>query len=277
MRTPHRALSTLQLEDEATSWARAMGERYGPGNYQLFRSLYKDLCDEMRNESETRPPPPFLPEGSSIFSASPSRPADDAGAWGVAYDRATNIVRFTRAAVAATRQARVVAYAPVEVKNPPKISAALTFVDWYPLEVLITRHGVVLHFSIACNEGGMHMRNLRAYDAAASPLLWGTTDHARWLRELFFYDGPSLWHLELDFLNELYDTMQDHGVTLNWVRWAARWVFYLEHVNYTRWSLGILEELIPAADQGPEEDFLLEKERALLQEPAEDPLSGRSL
>ncbi|SYZ70238.1 hypothetical_protein [Leishmania braziliensis MHOM/BR/75/M2904] len=71
--------------------------------------------------------------------------------------------------------------------------------------------------------------------------------------------------------------MQDHGVTLDWIRWAASWVFYLEYVNYVRWNLGMLEELIPSSVRGPEEDFLLPVEKALLEEPVEDWLSAHSI
>ncbi|CCW61175.1 unnamed protein product [Phytomonas sp. EM1] len=336
---PHRRLSTVQLEDEDTTWARAMAEYYGPGNYQLFRPLYKDLCDEIRNEFGTKPPPPLLPvvslpkpssvsaqggnhgtsannrstekggegllrketpeegcvgikrgqetSGASLEGAgeeggsNPPRveeaPVYGDGSWSVAYDPGNNVVTFRRDAIEETRQGRIVVYAPVEIKDPPKLNAILTFVDWYPFEVLLMRKGVILHFSVACNEGGMHLRNVRAYDAAASPLLMESTDDAEWVRRNLFYDGPCLWHLELDFHNELYDIMQDHGVDLDWVRWASRWVFYLEHVNYTRWNLGMLEELIPSDLRGPEEDFLLDKERAALEEPVEESLSGRGL
>ncbi|EPY32202.1 hypothetical protein STCU_02929 [Strigomonas culicis] len=184
---------------------------------------------------------------------------------------------------------RVLAYSTVELKDPPRLNSLLTFADWFPVEVLLERRGVVLHLSMAANEGGMHMRNVRAYElpsaaagagdggAAVSDYVWGTTDDAAWLRQHLCYDGPCLWHLEMDLQNELYDTMQDHGVDLDFMRWAAEWVSYLEHVCYTRWCLGVLDVVLPEGPgRGPEEDFLTAGERAALDEPVEDWLAART-
>lgn len=271
----------------------------------------------------------------------------------------------------AAASAHVWAYAKVNLTDPPKLNALLTFADWCPVEVFIERQGHILHFSVAANEGGMHMRNVRIYDATmalesplalqqeaeddilrrrkrhageqkragdgkrhrdtvegeedpASPastpmeindegkekgsLLKGDADSpleateissavsssssitpppSLMIKDIFFgdpvagpaafetvrhwfYDGPCLWHLELDFQNELYDLLQDYGITLDWVRWASEWVFYYEHRVAVRWMCSVLLDLIPSDRQGPEEHFLTEEERALLDEPESD-------
>lgn len=360
---------TISAEEAEQLWLREMEAKYGEGTYQLFRPLYKDLCDEMRREYFTKPPPPILVEQpTKAARAAPNTPhqksqemvgeerveaqappatfvsTDETSSphqvtWSVVYQPANNCVVFRRDAVPSLRQGRVVAYSKVVVADPPKLNSLLTFADWCPIEVMIERRGVIMHLSVACNEGGMHMRNVRMYrspkendrcseadatgvesdahgeqggsvNAAStdgdvvneeeegkgskfrrkqelSPQqlqqhptpanILDATDDAEWCRQNLCYDGPCLWHLELDFLNELYDVMQDHGITLDWIRWAAEWVSYLEHVNYTRWSVGVLEELVPSSQRGPENDFLTEGEREALDEPAEDWLSARAI
>ncbi|AYU83763.1 hypothetical protein conserved [Leishmania donovani] len=348
-----RTLSTEELVDEETQWTRAMGSKYGFGNYQLFRALYKDLCDEIRREYYTKPPPPppatrttgvspslaapeaspevhggadsgandtssgatkhssvaggadatsSLTQGGGMPAASqredstgetaraaretaatpPSQPEETYGdgSWSVQHRPEDNVVVFHRGAVKRGRLAAVHAWARIELKDPPRLNAVLTFADWIPIEVCVERNGIVIHFSMASNEGGMHMRNVRVYapkSAEERAVLLDPSDDGEYARKNFYYDGPCLWHLELDMLNELYDVMQDHGVTLDWIRWAASWVFYLEHVNYLRWNLGMLEELIPSSLRGPEEDFLLPVEKALLAEPVEDWLRAHSI
>ncbi|KAI5691452.1 Mitochondrial glycoprotein [Leishmania braziliensis] len=341
-----RALSTEKPVDGETQWVRAMGSKYGPGNYQLFRALYKDLCDEIRREYYTKPPPPPLATrttnassslaaaeaapgtrdsssgaakqssgaGGAGVTASPTHaegmseasereggigevtPAAQQtaasrllwqpeetygdGSWSVQHRPEDNVVVFHRDAVKEGRLAAVHAWARIELKDPPRLNAVLTFADWIPLEVCVERNGVILHFSMASNEGGMHMRNVRVYapkSALERAAFLDPSDDGEHARKNFYYDGPCLWHLEQDMLNELYDVMQDHGVTLDWIRWAASWVFYLEYVNYVRWNLGMLEELIPSSVRGPEEDFLLPVEKALLEEPVEDWLSAHSI
>ncbi|KAG5489554.1 hypothetical protein GH5_00428 [Leishmania sp. Ghana 2012 LV757] len=349
-----RALSTEELVSEETQWGRAMAGKYGSGNYQLFRALYKDLCDEIRREYYTKPPPP-LPDtrttraspsmgaseaacgvnggaeqdikSASSGSARQSSGASDAtattspteaeglpagseredgtdeaanaalqaarpppplhtdlicgdGSWSVQHRPEDNIVVFHRDAVEAGRLAAVHAWGRIELKDPPRLNAVLTFADWIPIEVCVERNDIIIHFSMASNEGGMHMRNVRVYapkSAEERAALLDPSDDGAYARKNFYYDGPCLWHLEQDMLNELYDVMQDHGVTLDWIRWAASWVFYLEHVHYVRWNLGMLEELIPSSVRGPEEDFLLPEEKALLEEPVEDWLSAHSI
>lgn len=411
----------------ASQFLHRMGEKYGESNYTLFRALYKDLCEEVRNEYATKPPAPFcdpipdplsgkaggaqktthasasddsndtdeaegdteattvLASSSSSAGAAAAPPTDlysssrsssgsppagqrrkitldtesnrggsadgDAegewgrdcrrltnlppptygdGTWRVRYDELNNMLVFTRDSVRGLhpqrhsdakkgrapasfqKLAKVVAYARVEMKDPPKMNATLTFADWCPIEVLIERNNVILHYSIAANEGGLHMRNVRCYDAASVPwfldhsreaggggngngnsgagsvasssenpmaFLLSASASACRARQLQFYDGPCLWHLELDVQNELYDVMQDHGIGIDWARWVSDWVFFEETRCYTRWALGMLEELLPsvpasdtcgACNRGGEEDFLLEEEREVLNEPPED-------
>ncbi|CBZ26245.1 conserved hypothetical protein [Leishmania mexicana MHOM/GT/2001/U1103] len=349
-----RSLSTEELVDEETQWTREMSSKYGSGNYQLFRALYKDLCDEVRREYYTKPPPPppatrttgaspslvaaevapevcrgadsgandissgatkqsSVADGAGATSSStqgggmpaasehedstgeaahaaretaatppPSQPEETYGdgSWSVQHRPEDNVIVFHRGAVKEGRLATVHAWAHIELKDPPRLNAVLTFADWIPIEVCVERNGIVIHFSMASNEGGMHMRNVRVYapkSAEERAALLDPSDDGEYARKNFYYDGPCLWHLELDMLNELYDVMQDHGVTLDWIRWAASWVFYLEYVNYVRWNLGMLEELIPSSLRGPEEDFLLPAEKALLAEPVEDWLRAHSI
>ncbi|KAG5490281.1 hypothetical protein JKF63_00401 [Porcisia hertigi] len=202
------------------------------------------------------------------------------GSWSVQHRVEDNVVVFHRDAVKQGRLAVVHAWARIELKDPPRLNAVLTFADWIPIEVCVERNGVIVHFSMASNEGGMHMRNVRVYAPKSREecaALLDPSDDGAYVRNNFYYDGPCLWHLEQDMLNELYDVMQDHGISLDWIRWASSWVFYLEHVNYVRWNLGMLEELIPTSVRGPEEDFLLPVEKALLEEPVEDWLSAHSI
>ncbi|EPY39536.1 hypothetical protein AGDE_04392 [Angomonas deanei] len=277
--------SQVTQEEEERDWILYQGDKYGEGNYQLFRPLYKELCDEVRREYYAKPPPPLETKEPAWVGGEGK--AEDNGRWSTRYSRAHNTLVFTRPAMPRAGLGRVAAYATVELKNPDKLNDVLLFADWFPIEVFVERKNIVLHFSIAANEGGMHMRNVRAYDATAAPteadvdwlelLMDGTTLEAAVVRHEHFYDGPCLLHLELDLQGELYDVMQDHGVHLEWVRWAASWVFYAEHLRYTRWGLDLLETLIPTAVQGPEEDFLLEAERELLDEPVEDWLPAHAL
>ncbi|KAL7695826.1 hypothetical protein NQL31_003588 [Lotmaria passim] len=331
-----RAFSTEEVVDEEVQWTRAMTNKYGPGNYQLFRPLYKDLCDEIRREYYTKPPPPptvtaarrerhdgsdgggggnsvdesatQVVEGvddalekplssassgadghhaasehvdpSTPSSTTPPEPTYGDGTWTVQYHPEHNVVSFHRDAVKEGRLGEINAWSRIELKDPPRLNAVLTFADWIPIEIVVERNGVLIHFSMASNEGGMHMRNVRVYEPASAEeraALLNPSEDGEQARKKFYYDGPCLWHLELDFQNELYDVMQDHGISLDWVHWAASWVFYLEHVNYVKWNLGLLEELIPSPLRGPESDFLSAAERALLEEPVEDWLEAHSL
>lgn len=312
-----RSLSTSVVQGEAEQWAAAMANKYGAGNYQLFRPLYKDLCDEVRREYYTKPPAPpsaaaarrRAPEvaeagdsregevsGASETTSAAAAAAHDGtsspphptppettygdGTWSVDYRAADNVVTFDRFAVKEGRLSAVHAWSRVELKDPQRLNAVLSFADWIPIEICVERNGVMIHFSMASNEGGMHMRNVRVYapnSAEERAALLDPSDDGEYARKKFYYDGPCLWHLELDFQNELYDVMQDHGVSLEWVQWVASWVFYLEYVAYVKWNLGLLEELIPSAVRGAESDFLTAEEKALLEEPVEDWLEAHTM
>ncbi|KPA81410.1 putative mitochondrial hypothetical protein [Leptomonas pyrrhocoris] len=348
-----RAFSSEEVLDEETQWTNAMANKYGAGNYQLFRPLYKDLCDEMRREYYTKPPPPppvaaatkrrrhdghdrnsseeedgggtanshgetaaaakganepleksssmaeqdrsdggsvgasasgdseaaADPELSHPHSPTPPEPTYGDGTWSVHYHPEHNALTFHCAAVKESRLAEIHAWSRIELKDPPRLNAVLAFADWTPIEICVERNGVMIHFSMASNEGGMHMRNVRVYAPASEEekmALVDPSEDGERARKKLYYDGPCLWHLELRFQNELYDVMQDHGISLDWVHWAASWVFYAEHVNYVKWNLGLLEELIPSPLRGPESDFLSAAERALLDEPVEDWLEAHS-
>eukprot|EP00796_Vickermania_ingenoplastis_P008139 gene8139-5673_t len=329
-----------------------------PGPDAAATTTSTDVADAAtRSEEECKPAPGASPSSASAAAGTTSPSSSPFGPWSVHYNAPTNTLVFERrplaphrgsgAAVtpppyrsgsfaAAAAAAHVVAYAKVELKDPERMNAQLTFVDWCPVEVFIRRDDVVLHFSMACNEGGMHMRNVRVYDATTSleePLkLWreamrlrveraplsgddshvdapGADEHrakkeeekagddsatsssssstvpqCMWdmlcdpdggpgmfesVRRLY-YDGPCLWHLELDMQNELYDLLQDYGVDLNWMRWMHEWVFYYEHRITVQWMCGVLLRLVPPELQGGEEDFLTPEEREAMDEPFSD-------
>lgn len=317
------------------------------------------------------------------FASTPAGKTEGSASWKVQYYSTTNTLVFERSAVhvpstgssspfsispsfitntpsaakltqEAAASAHVWAYAKVQITDPPKINALLSFVDWCAIEVFVERNDTILHFSIACNEGGMHMRNVRVYDAnmrldaplalqkraedtaggrgnaiqitkksvtsqsqmhdsssdsngapketatvqleqrkdesGSSETVTPTTSSAAsspTIRDIFtgdslagpgafetvrhwLYDGPCLWHMELEFQNELYDILQDYDITLDWVKWASEWVFYYEHRITTQWMCSVLLDLIPVNKQGLEKDFLTEEERAFFDEPESD-------
>lgn len=301
----------------------------------------------------------YYPATNTLVFDRPPLPVESTSATFFSSSFIANTPAASKIVEGAAASAHIWAYAKVHVTDPPKLNALLTFADWCALDVFVERQGHILHFSIASNEGGMHMRNVRIYDATMpldAPLKlekeaerysksrsclsrneekvdegphppppslqhtskgddadegkelnvhgsgnandkkplsdagvtpYSSSSSPLTIRDIFFgdtlagpgafdtvrhwfYDGPCLWHLELDFQNEMYDLLQDYGITLDWVRWASEWVFFYEHRLSVQWMCSVLLDLIPAYRQGPEEHFLTEEERAVLDEPASD-------
>lgn len=289
-------------------WTDAQEEVYGEGTHQLFRQLYKELSDEMRREATTRPPPPLdgwtvhceeVANAMRFTRLGPERPAvtpqpnDDAAppppptsapspptetATEQPADNTastdTNAATATNAAAAAAAvdyEWRVDVLTPIVLEDPPRLNEAMTFLNWFALDVFVTKGDVIVHFNVAANEGGMHMRNVRAYRRSTMPVdVRDASAAGLWAKKQLLYDGPFLMHLELDVQNELYDLMMDYGVNVAFVRWAAEWVTYQEHVLFVKWSLRGMQHVLPKGTRGPESDFLTKDEITFLSRPSED-------
>ncbi|CUG90007.1 Hypothetical protein, putative [Bodo saltans] len=258
---PPQALDGEPLNTNARrgEWVQAMQEKYGEGAFQLFRPLYRDLVDEMRREANTAPPTPKK-------------------GWSVALDDKVNLVVARREANAAEKTGRVVAYTNIKMANPPKLHQGMYMADFFPVEALVERNGVIMHFSSCAIDRRLHLRNVRAYAVDA---LGPGTDimsldaNVLWSTHNLLYDGPCLWHLEVDMLNEMYELMMDHAVDMDFVLWMGDWATYAEHVAATRWMLGLMDAVIPEDRRGGEEDFLLEEEMEELSNPPPDYTSSR--
>jgi len=288
--TPPEASPADPHEGAVDAAEFALRDKYGEGNLVFFRALYKDLISEMSCEGATKPPPPLVASSTTVTSAAP--PASSSS-WHVRYDSTTNMMVFdkkggdTRSngeAHGDAEDGRVRIYAPVKMGNPPKMHQGLYMVDFFVLEALIYRNGVVLHYSLCVLESSLHVRNVRAYrrDVLATngetpPPLEDVMDismDANWRRHHLFYDGPCMYHLELGLQNELYDIMMDYGVTPDVAQWAAQWVSYVEHREFVRWSLGCMNHCISAERRGPEQDFVTEEEVERLANPPEEWLAS---
>jgi hypothetical protein len=241
----------LNTDARRGEWMQAMQAKYGDGAYQLFRPLYRDLVDEMRREANTSPPTPN--EG-----------------WTVEINDAANLVIARREANVADKTGRVVAYTNIRMANPPKLHQGMYMADFFAVEVLVERNGVIMHFSTCAIERQMHMRNVRVHAADAlgpGTDLMALDADALWSKHNLLYDGPCLSHLEVDMLSELHEVMMDHHVDMSFVLWMADWTNFAEHVSATRWMLGLMDAVIPEGRRGGEEDFLTEEEMTELSSP----------
>lgn len=241
-------------------WTEEMKEKYGQGNFPLFRSIYRDLVDEMRSEATTKPPPPMKD-------------------WTIDVDESVNLVVARKAANTQERTGRVVVFATPKIGDPPRLNQTLQIADYYEMEAFVERNGVVLHCSLSVIEGGLYMRNVRVHKADALgpdvPDLLAVDINTLWARHRLLYDGPCLWHLESDMHSEFYDLLFDHGVYLDVVIWLTEWTYFAEHVATTRWMLQMMDALIPAERRGDESDFLTEQEVEQLSQPSEEWLPPR--
>ena len=227
--------------DFETTTKKTMRETHGEGTYDLFRALYKELCDEMRREIATKPPPPIA-------------------GWRVEHDKRTNgCVGFIREAPAGSPPgtSSVYAWARVELADPSQLNEVLTFVNWYPIEACVVRKGHVLHFAVAYSEGNLHLRNVRAYKDESGALSRNDVD-TQYIRTHLRYDGPYLGHMEMDMQTELTDMMLDAGVDPDFLRFCGSWIAYLEHKEYVRWLLSNLRFLL--LNDVPDDTLVLTRE-----------------
>lgn len=245
--------------ESRSEWVRAMQEKYGEGTFNLFRPLYRDLVDEVRREAQTKPPAPHK-------------------GWSVEVSNEQNVIVARKAENTEERTGRVLAYTHIKVGNPPKLHQGLLFVDFFPVEVLVERNGVVLHFSTCAIEGQMHLRNVRVHKSDALGVdthLLDVNPATLWARHNLLYDGPCLWHIETDMQSELHEIMMDHGVDMQVVLWLAEWAHFAEHAAAVRWMLGLMEAVLPEGRRGGEDDFLTVEEMEELSKPAEEWLAAR--
>jgi hypothetical protein len=249
-----------------------MQQKLGEGTYDLYRAVYKDLCDEMRREEIARAPPPVA-------------------GWTVEHKTGTRYVAFRR-----TRRPEedfeVVVQCEVAIVDPRTINEVMQFLNWYPMEILIRREGYVCHIAACYVESQPQVRGVRIYhddkddpngprlDMAAS----GADMRAMFERTNLRYDGPFHGHLELDLITECFDMMLDVGCDCYFMRMVADWIAYLEHVEHTRWLLNVLDAAAPQVrhpvgdeDRFAEEDFVAREERILLDQTAEEWMPQRTM
>lgn len=244
----------------AAAKLKDMQDKYGEATYALFRPLYVDLVDEMRSEATTRPPAPM-------------------SGWDVRYDDETNRAVFSKSD---DTDAKITAFCPVVMANPPKLHPSIYFVDFFPIDVYIERNGVVMHFAVGAVEKGLHVRNVRvhrrdALEKSCGLSIPGSSPNSKWAGHNLLYDGPCLDHLEMAFKRELYDILMDYGVTTDFVVWAAQWTSYLEHQQAVRWMLNMMEVVLPPSQRGDEGDFLSNEEAEKFSSSAEEWLAPRYL
>lgn len=258
-----------------------MQQKMGEGTYDLYRALYKDLCDEMRREEIARGPPPVA-------------------GWVAEHEPGTRFVKFTRTK-RAEEDFEVTVESEVAIVDPRTINEVMQFLNWYPFEIFIRREGYVCHISACYVEAQPQVRGVRIYyDDRADPNARGLDMAASesdvpsaYERRNLRYDGPFHGHLELDQITELFDLMLDVGCDCYFMRMASDWIAYFEHVEHTRWMLNSLDAVAPqvrhpitAAEAAPgqepeyefvEEDFIAREERIQLDQTAEEWMPARTM
>jgi hypothetical protein len=230
---------------------KELHEKYGEGPTDLYRTLYKELCDEIRRERHTKPPAP----NSHIVD------------WQVEHKPGTAFVTFRRKA----GNADVLIGADLNLRDPKQINEVLTFLNWYPMDVMIKRDAYVLHFQVACAEQQLFPRNIRAYHDPKNEVFKFDAE-TDWRRKFMRYDGPYMKHMEMDVQTELFDLMIDIGLTSYATRHLGEWIVYFEHVEYIRWLTKTLDAVLPeaAAEISDERQILTLEERRALDEEVEE-------
>lgn len=153
--------------------------QFGEGTFRLYKSIYKDLCDEMRREPHAKAPPPHLSDLK----------------WTVRHDAPNNQLIFEHPSSEERRLGRVLAFTDIAMADPPRKNEILTFTTWYAVEVLIERNDTVVHVSLGQAECNMHMRNVRVYKKSDAVDVFDTSKAGHWARQNLLYDGPCLFHL----------------------------------------------------------------------------------
>lgn len=251
----HSEYPSFTPNSDLDHWKSENARFYGEGSYPLYRALYKDLCDEMRREVHAKPPPPF-----DNFS--------------VKHEVGSDYVIFERPADA--KRGRIFAHGELKLADPKQKNELMTFLHFYPIDVLIAKGDLVLHVSCCNVESNYHIRNIRIFEDPEGKLASSYDLDANYIRKLLLYDGPYMGHLELDFSRELWDVVFDHGINPDTVKFFAEWVAYLEHVEYTNWNLKLQKVLLPGGVEG-EEDVLTREERQELDLATEEWLPVRDM
>lgn len=246
---------TYTPNSELELWKASNTAHYGDGAYPLFRALYKDLCDEMRREIHAKPPAPF-----DNFT--------------VKHDVGSNFVTFERPAEGA--KGRIFAYGEIKLADPNQKNDMLQFLNWYPVEVLIIKNKMVMHAAVCAVESNYHVRNVKMYEDPEGKLGDKFDLDVNYVRNQLLYDGPYMGHLEADHCRELWDVIFDHGINPETVKFFAEWVYYLEHVEYSNWSLKMQKALLPEGVEC-EEDVLTREERQELDLATEEWLPVRDM
>jgi hypothetical protein len=163
------------------------------------------------------------------------------------------------------------------MRDPPSLNESISSVDWFVVDLLVERSGVIFHAMLSNIEGQLHVRNVKAYrsDVVEGITLDDVSKEAHWRRTNLIYDGPCLWHLEMDVVQELFEIVMDHGVYPETLDWMGDWVAYAEHIQYVKWMLGMMEVAIDKDSLGPQEDFLSDKELEELATPVTEWLPSR--
>jgi hypothetical protein len=210
---------------------------YGDDTYTLYRSLYKELAEEMRREIFSRPPAPL-------------------DYWQVLHAPNTRFVTFVREEGMA-HNARAVMYTDLDIRDSPQMNPTIAMADWLPIDAFIIRGKIVMHFAAAAIDNSLHIRNVRCYRDKDGIL--ATADLGMsYIRDHLRYDGPAIIHMEQDVQTELWDIFHDYGFDESLFRWVSHWTYYHEHVEYVRWLRNFLHLVLPNSVR--EETELLSRE-----------------
>jgi hypothetical protein len=253
---PHPTYAT---DEEWEDIRMQMSGKHGEGTYSFYRAMYKDFCDEMRREMHAKPPAPYAP------------------GWRIDHKPGTNFVVFVREQTEEDKAkgiGKVFAYADVKIGDPSRINELMTFVNWWPIDVLIIRDGVCMQVSLGNVESQFHIRNMKIYPDDGK--LAQYNDEANYVRDKLTYNGPYWGHLEADVASELHDTIFDHGINPETSKYFADWINYFEHVEYTRWGLTMLNTILPEGVE-KEEQLLTRSEKQELDIAADEWLPLREM
>jgi hypothetical protein len=234
----------LPEEEFKETHLKKLQETFGEGTGDLYRGLYRDLCDELRREKQLKPPAP-----NSHF-----------GDWRMQHENGKDWMTFSRKA----GNADVLVGGRLSMRDPSQINETLTFLSWYPLEVLIKRDAYIMHFQMSVAEVQLYPRNIRCYHDPNADIFKFDAD-ADFERHFRRYDGPFMKHLELDMQTEMFDLLFDVGITTYVGRMMADWIHYFEHVEHVRWLLRVMDRIMPDTEYLHSETQLLtlEERRAL--------------
>ena len=242
-----------------------MQSKLGEGTYDLYRAIYKDLCDEMRREVFARAPAPVA-------------------GWTAHHEPYTRFMTFKRTK-RPEEDFEVIVHAEVAIQDPKTINEVMQFLNWYPFEVFIRRGEYTSQMSCCFVESNPQIRNFKIYHDEKDELRASLKDEViSHKRTHLRYDGPFQGHLELDLQTEMFDFMLDVGIDCYFLRYASEWVAFCEHQEYTRWAMNVLDAAAPQVrfpKEGDyeynEEDFVAREERMGLDQQAEEWMPERAM